>query len=122
LDVYTTAIQMKKNRPAVKLTVLCTANRIEAAETVLFRETTTLGIRRWPAQRTVLARAAHTVDTPMGRIAGKVGRLEDGTARFAPEFEACRETAEQKKVPLREVFEAAQRAFDPKQVNWPDAE
>ncbi len=122
LDVYTTAIQMKKNRPAVKLTVLCGADRMEDAEAVLLRETTTLGIRRWPAQRTVLERAAHTVDTPLGPVAGKVGRLHDGSIRFAPEYEACRQVAQQKNVPLREVFHVVQHAFDPQRVNWPKTE
>ncbi len=122
LDVYTTAIQMKKNRPAVKLTVLCAADRIEGAEAILLRETTTLGIRRWPAQRTVLGRAVHTVDTTFGPVAGKVGRMQDGSIRFAPEYEACRHVAQQKNVPLREVFQVAQHAFDPQLVKWPEAE
>lgn len=122
LDVYTTAIQMKKNRPAVKLTVLCDADRIEAAETIILRETTTLGIRRWPAERTVLQRTPHTVTTPLGAVAGKVGRLSDGSIRFSPEFEACRHVAQEKSMPLREVFEVVQRAFDPVSVKWPGTE
>ena len=122
LDVYTTAIQMKKNRPAVKLTVLCSADRIEAAEAILLRETTTLGIRRWPAERTVLDRTPHTVDTPLGPVVGKVGRLQDGSLRFAPEYEACRQVAQEKNVPLREVFEVVQRAFRPQSVRWPGGE
>jgi hypothetical protein len=121
LDVYTTAIQMKKNRPAVKLTVLCSADQVEAAEEVLLRETTTLGIRRWPAQRTVLQRTAHVVDTPLGPVAGKVGRLQDGSVRFAPEYEACRQAARENGVPLRDVFQVVQNAFDPRLVKWPEA-
>lgn len=119
LDVYTTAIQMKKNRPAVKLTVLCDANRVEAAEAIILRETTTLGIRRWPAERTVLQRTAHTVVTPLGPVTGKVGRLPDGSIRFAPEYDACRQVAREKSVPLREVFEIVQRTFEPQTVKWP---
>ena len=122
LDVYTTAIQMKKNRPAVKLTVLCEADCIEAAEAVILRETTTLGIRRWPAERTVLQRVPLTVATPLGAVAGKVGRLPDGSIRFSPEFEACRNVAQERNVPLREVFEVVQRAFDPRSVEWPGTE
>ncbi len=121
LDVYTTAIQMKKNRPAVQLTVLCSADQIEAAEAILLRETTTLGIRRWPAQRTVLERTAHTVDTPLGPVVGKVSRLRDGSIRFAPEYEACRQVAQQNGVPLREVFRVAENGFDPRRMEWPEA-
>lgn len=122
LDVYTTAIQMKKNRPAVKLTVLCSADRIEDAEKILLRETTTLGIRRWPAHRTVLDRTAHTVETPVGPVVGKVGRLPDGSLRFAPEYEACRQVAQRESMPLREVFEVVQRAFNPALVEWPETD
>ncbi len=113
LDVYTTAIQMKKNRPGVKVSVLCEESRIEAVESILFRETTTLGVRRWPVDRNVLRRRQHEVQTKWGPIDGKLGFLDDGTVRFSPEFESCRQVAEQQGVPLQTVFEAARRAFDP---------
>lgn len=116
LDVYTTAIQMKKNRPAVKLTVLCHAAAIERMEAILFEETTTLGVRRWPASRHVLRRRQHQVETPWGPIEGKVGWTAAGPARFAPEFESCRRVAEEKSIPLRVVYEAAQKAFDPETI------
>jgi uncharacterized protein (TIGR00299 family) protein len=113
LDVSTTAIQMKKNRPGVTITVLCRAEDADSLEGVLFRETTTLGVRRWPAVRHVLARQAHRVETPWGPVEGKVGWLAGGTARFTPEFESCRKLAHEHGLPLRDVYEAAQRAFDP---------
>ncbi len=116
LDVYTTAIQMKKNRPGVKLSVLCEADVVSAVEAVLFMETSTLGIRRWPVDRHVLQRQLHAVETPWGRIEGKVGWFADGPPRFAPEFEACRKAALEHQVPLREVYEAAQKAFRPAEV------
>ncbi len=116
LDVYTTAIQMKKNRPGVKLSVLCEADVVSAVEAVLFIETSTLGIRRWPVDRHVLQRQLHAVETPWGRIEGKVGWFADGPPRFAPEFEACRKAALEHQVPLREVYEAAQKAFRPAEV------
>ena len=94
LDVFTTAIQMKKNRPGVKLTVLCRPADAAAVEDVLFSETTTLGVRRWMVARTVLRRQPHTVATPWGPIEGKIGWLRDGPPRFAPEFESCRRVAE----------------------------
>lgn len=116
LDVYTTAIQMKKNRPGVKLSVLCAAAEVDAVEGILFSETTTLGIRRWPVSRHVLQRRTHTVETPWGAIAGKVGWFADGPPRFAPEFESCRQVALERLIPLHAVYEAAQRAFDPEEV------
>ncbi len=114
LDVFTTAIQMKKNRPGVTLTVLCRPADAPAVEDVLFRETTTLGVRRWMAARAVLRREPHTVTTPWGPVEGKVGWHRDQPPRFAPEFESCRRIAEARGVPLREVYEAAQKAFDAK--------
>ena len=111
LDVYTTPIQMKKNRPAVKLTVLCQADQVAAMEAILFRETTTLGVRRWPAERHVLRRESHTVATPWGPVEGKLGWPSEGSPRFVPEFESCRRIAAQRGVPLQTVYEAARQAF-----------
>lgn len=112
LDVYTTAIQMKKNRPGTTLTVLCGAADLEKIESVIFKETGTLGVRRWPASRHKLERKPHTVDTPWGQVEGKLGWLAGQEPSFSPEFEACRKIAEAQGVALREVMEAAQRAFD----------
>ena len=120
LDVYTTPIQMKKNRPGVTITVLCRAEHAGALEAILFRETTTLGVRRWAARRHVLARQAHRVETRWGPVEGKLG-WGQGVARFAPEFESCRELAARHGVPLRDVYEAAQRAFAPADLKPPAA-
>jgi len=112
LDVYTTPIGMKKNRPGVKLSVICHQADVAAVEAILFRETTTLGVRRWTVARRVLKREPCTVQTPFGPVEGKVGYLDGGGARFAPEFESCRRAAAEQDVPLRDVYEAAQRAFE----------
>jgi len=116
LDVYTTAIQMKKNRPGVKLTIICRAPEVETLEAILFAETTTLGVRRWPVHRHVLERRPHQVQTPWGVVKGKLGWLKAGEPRFAPEYESCRAIAAEHRVPLRVVYEAAQKAFDPETV------
>ncbi len=117
LDVYTAAIQMKKNRPGVVLTVLCRPADAPAVEEVFFLETATLGVRRWTAERTVLRRQPHRVTTPWGPVDGKIAWLPGGAARFAPEFESCRRVAEQQRVPLGEVYESAQRAFDASEID-----
>lgn len=112
LDVTTSAVQMKKNRPGVTISVLCRLAELETIESILLAETTTLGVRRWPVSRRVLRRASHTVTTAWGAVEGKIGWL-DGRARFSPEYESCRRVALERAVPLRDVYEAAFRAFDP---------
>ena len=111
LDVYTTSIQMKKNRPGVLLSVLCPAELLAKMEKIIFKETSTLGIRRWQAARHKLERRPHTIETPLGAIEGKLAVLPDGGVSFSPEFEACRRIATEKNVPLKDVYEAAMRAF-----------
>ena len=66
-DVYTTPIYMKKNRPATMLTVLCRESLISKMEDVLFTHTTTIGVRKYPVERTILPRQIRTIDTPWGK-------------------------------------------------------
>jgi pyridinium-3,5-bisthiocarboxylic acid mononucleotide nickel chelatase len=108
LDVFSTPIQMKKNRPGVLLSVLCPVERIADLEAILFRETATFGIRRYLAQRHKLHREPSTVQTPWGPIRGKIGR-RDGLTIFTPEFEDCARVAREHGVPLREVYDQARR-------------
>ena len=115
LDVYTTAIQMKKNRPGVMLSALCNAADVERLERVLFRETTTLGVRRWPVSRHKLPREKHSVQTPWGPVEGMLAWVDE-TPSFSPEFESCRRLAEEQRLPLKTIYEAALKAFDPLKV------
>ena len=107
LDVYFTPIQMKKNRPATLLSVLCRPTDVEMMETILLRETSTLGVRRQPVERRCLERASETVETPYGSVRVKVARLPDGTTKRAPEYDDCKQAAETHNVPLRVVYAAA---------------
>lgn len=116
LDVFTTAVAMKKNRPGVVLSVLCRETELESLETIIFEETTTLGVRRWPVSRNVLRRQQHTISTQWGPIEGKIAWLENTRPRFAPEYESCQQVARDNDVPLQAVYEAARAAFDPDAV------
>ena len=113
LDVFHTAIQMKKSRPGVLLTVLCAAADTDKFSEMLLRETSTFGVRHYTAERRKLRREFVTVQTPHGAITVKVGRLNGKVLQAAPEFESCRKLAEQAKVPVKEVYEAALRAVPP---------
>lgn len=111
LDVYTTSIQMKKNRPGVLLSVLCGPDLVPKMEKIIFKETGTLGIRRWPASRHKLERRPHSVQTTWGTIEGKLAVLSDGSLSFSPEFESCKKIAGEQNLPLKDVYEGAMRAF-----------
>ena len=113
LDVFHTPIQMKKNRPGVLLTVLCAEADADKFSELLMRETSTFGIRRYAAERRKLRREFITVQTPYGAVTVKVGKLDGKVLQAAPEFESCKKLAEQAKVPIKEVYDAALRAFPP---------
>jgi uncharacterized protein (TIGR00299 family) protein len=111
LDAFVTPILMKKNRPGVIVSVLCDEGKIPAMEEVLFRETTTLGVRRYPVSRHKLKRQATSVETPFGPIKGKLGWLADRPPTFSPEYDDCARVAAERGVPLREVYQAAHDAY-----------
>lgn len=111
LDVYTTAIQMKKNRPGVLLTVLAAEDKLSGIEDVLFRETATFGIRRCKADRHKLQRQTCSVTTPWGPIQGKLGWRSGQQPLFAPEYEDCARVAREHQVPLRDVYQEARQAY-----------
>jgi uncharacterized protein (TIGR00299 family) protein len=113
LDVFHTAIQMKKSRPGVLLTVLCADADADKFSELLMRETSTFGVRRCTAERRKLKREFVMVPTPHGPVTVKVGRLDGKVLQAAPEFESCRKLAEQAKVPVKAVYEAALRALPP---------
>ena len=111
LDVYTASIQMKKNRPGVLLSVLCSRNDVQKVEEILLQETTTLGVRRTSVSRRILARRPHQVETAWGVVQGVIASLPCGGERFSPEYESCRAVAVKQRVAVLDVFQAAQAAF-----------
>ena len=109
LDVFFTPIQMKKNRPATLLTVLCPPDKADALAALLFRETGTFGIRAREQRRYTLTRSWRTVATEFGDIRLKAGTWLGEEVTVAPEYEDCKRAALAHDVPLRRVYEAAQR-------------
>jgi pyridinium-3,5-bisthiocarboxylic acid mononucleotide nickel chelatase len=112
LDVFLSDIQMKKNRPATMIHVLCRLDGAGALSAILFAETSTLGVRQQLVTRQALPREIRTVETPYGPVRIKIAWWEAGRAKSSPEYEDCRRLAEQQHVPLREVYRAAARAAD----------
>jgi len=111
LDVYSSPIYMKKNRPATLLTVLAPPSLRETIESILFAETTTFGIRSHPASRHKLARTFETVETGFGPVRIKVGRRQGSVVTASPEFEDCREAARLASRPLRDIMDLAMRIW-----------
>jgi uncharacterized protein (TIGR00299 family) protein len=114
LDCYLTPVQMKKNRPGVLLSVLCRQPEREALTELLFRETTTLGVRCYEVWRRALEREMVRVETPFGAIDVKVASLNGRVVKEMPEYEQCREAAERAGVALRTVEAAARDALSKK--------
>jgi hypothetical protein len=104
LDVYTTSIQMKKDRPGVILSVICRPDQRDTIETIVFHETGTFGIRRSLIERSKRLRESITIDSDWGPIEGKLGWREGEPAVFTPEFESCAKIAKEQELPLREVY------------------
>ncbi len=107
LDAFFTPVQMKKSRPGVLVTVLAPPDRREAIEELLFRETTTLGVRRQEWDRTALERETATVATAYGAVRVKIGRRRGVVYNAWPEFEDCQRVAAEAGVAVKEVLAAA---------------
>ncbi|MCK4548272.1 MAG: nickel pincer cofactor biosynthesis protein LarC [Candidatus Eisenbacteria sp.] len=105
LDVYTTPIYMKKNRPATMLSVLISPDRLDDVISTLAMETTTLGMRINHVERKKLARETVEVQTKWGPTRVKVGRVGDRIANVAPEYEDCRRIAREHGVALKDVYD-----------------
>lgn len=112
LDVYTTPVQMKKNRPGTLLTVLCRPENADALTQLIFAETTTFGARTYRAERRVLPREWVRVHTDFGDVRVKVSRSNGRILHVAPEYEDCRKLAVERDVPLQRVIAEALRAYE----------
>lgn len=110
LDAFLTPVQMKKQRPGILLTVLCEPGRRGAVLDLLFRETTTFGVRESLVRRTMLARRWMPVHTPWGEVRVKIGTWNGRDLTWAPEHDDCLSRATEHGVPVRAVYEAARLA------------
>ena len=112
LDVYTTPVQMKKNRPGTLLTVLCNPQDTNSLMSLIFAETTTFGARTYRAQRRTLPREFKTIGTVFGDVRIKLSRVNGRILHVAPEYDDCRKIAVEKNVPLQQVINEALRAYE----------
>ena len=110
-DVCFVPCFMKKNRPAWQIQILVDEERVPAAETALFRTTTTIGLRKWRTERTCMTREIVAAETPFGSVRVKCCRA-DGIFRAYPEFNDVRALAEKTGLPFSEIFAAARAAAE----------
>uniref|UniRef100_A0A7V4TH18 Putative nickel insertion protein n=1 Tax=Candidatus Caldatribacterium saccharofermentans TaxID=1454753 RepID=A0A7V4TH18_9BACT len=118
LDVFVTPIYMKKQRPAFTLSVLSPLSLASLLRTIIFEETTTLGVREYEVTKWVLPRMATEIPTPWGTVRGKAV-TKHGRVVVLPEYEDCKKIAAQTGLPLQEVFRIAQESASRKEAPTP---
>ena len=111
LDVWQKPILMKKGRFGTKLSVLSPVSLQNDLEKIIFEETTTIGIRNYPVNRTIADRCEETVETPWGPVRVKISSVNGRVCTVTPEYDDCRALAEANRVPLKEVIDAARAAL-----------
>jgi uncharacterized protein (TIGR00299 family) protein len=105
LDVYWIPVYMKKNRPGTLVQVLGYASHIDALRDVIFKETTTIGLRVSTARRWMLPRETLSLSLSVGRVALKRIDMPDGEIRWVPEYESCRRVAREQNISIRRAYE-----------------
>jgi uncharacterized protein (TIGR00299 family) protein len=111
LDVFSTPAQMKKNRPGLLVTLLCEPGNAARLIDLVFRETTTIGIRTYEARRKTLDREVVPVATPFGEVRMKVSHMNGTVLNATPEYEDCQRIAAERGIPLKQVIAAASFEF-----------
>jgi hypothetical protein len=111
LDVFTIPVQMKKGRPGHLLQVLTPPQAADSISRIIFEETTTIGVRRHTATRSILDREFVEVETQYGKVKVKVSRLAGDIVNYTPEYEDCARLARERNVPLKKVQAAAVAAY-----------
>lgn len=110
LDVFLTHIIMKKTRPAIKLSVLCYLDKKDELIELIFKETSTIGVRYYETQRKTMDREFRTLRTKHGKVSAKVSRSRSSAVNYMPEYEDCKKIALKTNRPLIEIIEEAKKS------------
>ncbi len=111
LDVYLTNIQMKKNRPGIKLSIISPLEITDQLTDIIFNETTTFGLRIYKTNRKKLFVEMEKVETKYGEITIKIGKTKDKIKLVSPEYEDCKKLAQENNVSLKEIYELAKLSY-----------
>jgi uncharacterized protein (TIGR00299 family) protein len=117
LDVFSTPVQMKKNRPGQLVTLLSEPENVTRLIDLIFSETTTIGVRTYDVRRKTLNREFVPVETPLGSVRMKVSRMNGTILNATPEYEDCQRIAAERGVPLKQVIAAASFEFQKRGEN-----
>ncbi len=110
-DVYITPIQMKKNRPAIKLSILFPKEIEDRILRIVFKETTSIGVRTYPIEKIMLQRKTQEIDTPWGKVKVKIAYFGGEIINVSPEYDDCKKIAVQTGLPLKEIYYEVQSNF-----------
>ena len=117
IDVWVTPIQMKKGRSGHLLSLLCKKDKFGSVEELIFKETSTLGMRYFFVERSIADRVSLSVTTSFGEVILKIGRKDGVVCHVAPEYENCVLLAEQNDVPLKQIYEEALNVYKETEQN-----
>ena len=109
VDVFLTPIIMKKNRPAIKLSVLTQQQNIKALANEVLKNTTSFGIRFYPVERVMLEREFKEIETGFGKVKVKIGKRDGEIFHISPEYEQCKEISKKQGIPIKKVYEEIQK-------------
>lgn len=102
---------MKKGRPGIIISIIVSELNLLSVESALFNQTTTFGIRKYKVIRKVLTREFKELDSPLGKIKIKIGTFDGNIKSISPEYEDCKRIAEEKGVPLKQVYSIIAKEF-----------
>jgi uncharacterized protein (DUF111 family) len=108
-DVFLAPVQMKKNRPATLLTVICESAKRDKLAAIILQETTSIGVRYYPVRRLILKRKTKKISTRFGAVTVKIVEQPDGTERAAPEYDDLKRIAAAKNLSLKIVHDEVMR-------------
>jgi hypothetical protein len=111
-DVFLSSIQMKKNRPAILLSVICEPSERDKIARIIFQDTSTIGVRSYPVSRTILRRESKKVKTRFGDVMVKIVEQPDGSKRAAPEYDDLKRVAAAKNLPIKQLHDEVMRLVD----------
>ena len=112
VDAYFTSVQMKKGRPGIIISAIVPEKHLLSVEEVFFNQTTTFGIRKYKAVRSILSREVKEYESSLGKIRMKIGSLNGDVKNISPEYEDCKRIAEERHIPLKHVYTIITKELD----------